>query len=65
MTFATFSPAQSFFLHHFVNAVIARRNRPTLVEISGSKASVPCQRSMGFAEKRNATTTASQGERYE
>jgi hypothetical protein len=45
--FCDLLPSAKFFLHHFVNAVIARRSRPTLVEISGSKASVPCQRSHG------------------
>ena len=34
-----------FFSHHFANAVIVRRSRTTLMKISGSKASVPCQRS--------------------
>ena len=33
-----------FFSHHFAHAVIVRRSRTTLRKISGSKASVPCQR---------------------
>jgi hypothetical protein len=32
-----------FFPHHFANVVIVRRSRTTLMKISGSKASVPCQ----------------------
>jgi hypothetical protein len=34
-----------FFSHHFANAVIVRRSRDDTNNISGSKASVPCQRS--------------------
>ena len=48
-----------FFSHHFANAVIVRRSRTTLMKISGSKASVPCQRSYIRGEKEcddNRTT---------
>jgi hypothetical protein len=46
-------PSAKLFSHHFVNAVVARRSRPTLVEISGSKAPVPYQRSHGVRGEKD------------